>query len=173
MRTTRLNSAHCSPAGSGTAVLRLLPGTLQPAVAERELFDPTVAFESASLLEIHRPDDNCDVEFGEGRALKPGELHEAVAAKIRNNCHAAGDALLAHAQAALWVIEREYGARWSELRDTAKVVAEWERKPAGNCPEPWAEMRGSPGGWRLYWEVLIGGGHGQYGPGRMARPSCP
>ena len=45
---------------------------------ERELFEPTVAFKSASLLEIHRPDDNFGVEFGDGRALKLGELHEAV-----------------------------------------------------------------------------------------------
>ncbi len=95
---------------------------------ERKLFDPAVAFKSASLLEIHRPDDNFVVEFGDGRALKLGELHEAVVAKIQGDYHEAGDALFGHVQAVLRLVEREYSRRWSELRDTAKIVAEWERK---------------------------------------------
>lgn len=94
---------------------------------ERDLFDPTVAFKGAALLEIHRPHDNFDVDLGDGRALKLSELHEAVVTKIRADYHEAGDALFRHVQAILRVVEREYWRRWSELRDTAKIVAEWER----------------------------------------------
>jgi hypothetical protein len=53
---------------------------------ERGLFDRTVALKDASLLEMHRPDDTFDVECGAGCALKLGELHEAVVAKIIASC---------------------------------------------------------------------------------------
>ena len=60
--------------------------------------------------------------------MKLREVHEAVVAKIRADYHEAGDALFGHVQGVLRVVEREYWRRWAELRDTANVVAEWERK---------------------------------------------